>query len=166
MEEGRLENGGLIGNTCRPSGAWDLCVGSSQGLRAGLMSAASPARWRRRPQRIRTRPALLGCGVVVVADDARNFPCAVFVLPQINELPFTNGFCVLMSRARGAPLTHQNLLGGLLFRFLKGWATLRLGLLFFPSRILKLGTDRMFPILVERVFTLAIVPSVPGDRPP
>src|SRR5258708_30084654 len=44
------------------------------------------------------RPPLLGCGVVVVTDDARDFPCAVFVLPQMNELPFTNGFCVLMSR--------------------------------------------------------------------
>jgi hypothetical protein len=42
--------------------------------------------------------ALLGHSMVVVADDPRNFPCAVFALPQMNELPFADCLCVLMSR--------------------------------------------------------------------
>jgi hypothetical protein len=35
---------------------------------------------------------------MVVADGARNFPRAVFVLPEMNELAFTDALCFLMSR--------------------------------------------------------------------
>ena len=40
----------------------------------------------------------LGGLVVVVANNSRNFPGAVFVSPQMNELRFANGLRVLMSR--------------------------------------------------------------------
>jgi len=35
---------------------------------------------------------------MVVADGPCDFPGAVFVLPQMNELPFTDALCFLMSR--------------------------------------------------------------------
>jgi hypothetical protein len=35
---------------------------------------------------------------MVVADDPRNFPCAVFVLPEMNEFAFTDALGFLMSR--------------------------------------------------------------------
>jgi hypothetical protein len=38
------------------------------------------------------------CLVVVVADDASDFPCAAFVLPQVDELRFANALSVVMSR--------------------------------------------------------------------
>src|SRR5580704_17265207 len=52
----------------------------------------------RRLEKTRTRLRLLGCGVVDVADDARDFPGAVFVLPEVNELAFGNGLCVFVAR--------------------------------------------------------------------
>src|SRR5271157_4626444 len=39
------------------------------------------------------------CGfVVVVANDSRNLPCAIFALPQVNELRLANALCGLLSR--------------------------------------------------------------------
>src|SRR6267154_6581182 len=38
---------------------------------------------------------LLGRSVVIVADDPRDFPCAVFVLPQMNESSFPNSLRIL-----------------------------------------------------------------------
>ena len=52
------------------------------------------------------RPSLLGCNVMVVTDDPGNFPRAVFVSPQLNELPFPNWFCVIMPRVVEAMNTH------------------------------------------------------------
>jgi hypothetical protein len=36
--------------------------------------------------------------VMVVADDPRDFPRAVFVLPQMNELAFADALCFLVAR--------------------------------------------------------------------
>src|ERR1700732_1704423 len=47
-------------------------------------------------------------GVMIVTDNARNLPRAVFVLPQMNELPFTNGLFVVISRVMKAMHTHFN----------------------------------------------------------
>ncbi len=49
---------------------------------------------------------LLGCGVVIVADYPRDFPCAVFVLPQMNEFPFADWFRILVPRVVEAVNTH------------------------------------------------------------
>ena len=46
--------------------------------------------------------------MVVVTDDARNFPRAVFVLPQMNELRLANRLCVVMSRVVKAVNAHLN----------------------------------------------------------
>src|SRR6266481_8915363 len=48
----------------------------------------------------------LRCRVVVVADHPRNLPCAVFVLPQMDELPFANPFGVFMARMVKAVHSH------------------------------------------------------------
>jgi len=44
--------------------------------------------------------------VVVVANNPRDPPCAVFALPQMNELPFANALCVFMSRVVKEMNTH------------------------------------------------------------
>src|SRR6266404_6676902 len=50
--------------------------------------------------------ASLRHGVMVVTDDPRNLPRAVFVLPQMNELPLADCLCVVMSRVMEAVNTH------------------------------------------------------------
>ena len=71
-------------------------------LRPGLAFVAPPALCREEAGENRTGRQLLGRGMVVVVDDAADFRGAVFVLPQVNEFPFTNGFCALMSRVGGS----------------------------------------------------------------
>ena len=46
--------------------------------------------------------------MVVVADDPGNFPCAVFVLPQMNELSLADRFCIIMARVVETVNTHLN----------------------------------------------------------
>jgi hypothetical protein len=43
---------------------------------------------------------------MVVADHAGNFPCAIFVSPQMNESPFAHSFGVVMPRMMKAVNTH------------------------------------------------------------
>src|SRR5229473_1027400 len=50
----------------------------------------------------------LGRSMVVVTDDSRDFPCAVFVLPQMNESPFPNWHCILVPRVVEAVNPHLN----------------------------------------------------------
>jgi hypothetical protein len=45
---------------------------------------------------------LFGGSVMIVADDSRYFPCAVFVLPQMNKLSFANALFILISRVMKA----------------------------------------------------------------
>src|SRR5271163_2844297 len=70
----------------------DICY-----ISGGCMMRASNSR---RPDAIDairgTAGPLLGRSVVVVTDDAGNFPRAVFVLPEMNELAFANSFCIFM----------------------------------------------------------------------
>src|SRR5580692_4268691 len=44
--------------------------------------------------------------MMVVANGSGNFPRAVFVLPEMNELAFTDGLGILMSRVMEAMDTH------------------------------------------------------------
>ena len=46
------------------------------------------------------------CSVMIVADDSRNLPCSVFVLPQMNELSLANALFVFISRVMKAVNTH------------------------------------------------------------
>src|ERR1700732_5405124 len=46
--------------------------------------------------------------MVVITDDPCNFPCAVFVLPKMNELPLANLLRVVMSRVVEAVNAHLN----------------------------------------------------------
>src|ERR1700694_1753717 len=54
------------------------------------------------------RAPLLRRRMVVITDDPCNFPCAVFVLPKMNDLSLANLLRVVMSRVVEAVNAHLN----------------------------------------------------------
>src|SRR3984957_20846963 len=102
-----------MSKTVRITGLSDYEISDICYISEGCMMRAS--NWQRpdatdaiqSPPGAPARPSL-GGSVVVVADDAGNFPGAVFVLPQMNELAFAHSFGIVMPGVVEAVNAHPH----------------------------------------------------------